>query len=347
MIEACPETVLSSPSANVFIHPDGTVDVTSSHDQIFSTPFVFAGSTFPSSAPAELLHGAAQAVGKACFAHGICGHAGVDFVLYYDPASDSQRLCAVDLDLCLTNSQASFAMFHFLSKGQYRLVAAPDNPHRIRYTLPANSTAASSSSDAKAGVSADDSFGSQPEEERCFACINSIYQPTLSTMQFGAFFNVCRMRGISFDLRNRVGTAFLLMDSLASATLGVFAVGKNAVTAMRSLVDALLFLEEQVNSQPPLPTTATVYDEESNLREVLAVSKAILKAKQAAAAMVDKPSVARMLEAKAEMSPSSSAASLTRCPAVPVASPFANSNKAGFRSPDSQPASSPIVRGAP
>lgn len=35
--------------------------------QTFSAPFVFAGSTFPSAAPAEQLHAYAVAVGKACF----------------------------------------------------------------------------------------------------------------------------------------------------------------------------------------------------------------------------------------------------------------------------------------
>ncbi len=36
-----------SPSVNMFISPDATVTVTSTHEQLFSAPYVFAGVCFP------------------------------------------------------------------------------------------------------------------------------------------------------------------------------------------------------------------------------------------------------------------------------------------------------------
>ena len=36
-----------SPSVNMFIAPDGKVSVTSTHEQLFSAPYVFAGVCFP------------------------------------------------------------------------------------------------------------------------------------------------------------------------------------------------------------------------------------------------------------------------------------------------------------
>jgi hypothetical protein len=36
-----------SPSVNMFIAPDGKVTVTSTHEQLFSAPYVFAGVCFP------------------------------------------------------------------------------------------------------------------------------------------------------------------------------------------------------------------------------------------------------------------------------------------------------------
>jgi hypothetical protein len=43
VVEACPAVVTGSPSANVFIEPDGTCTVTSTHDQIFARPYTYAG----------------------------------------------------------------------------------------------------------------------------------------------------------------------------------------------------------------------------------------------------------------------------------------------------------------
>jgi hypothetical protein len=47
VIEACPAVVTGSPSANVFIEPDGTCTVTSTHDQIFARPYTYAGTSSP------------------------------------------------------------------------------------------------------------------------------------------------------------------------------------------------------------------------------------------------------------------------------------------------------------
>lgn len=48
VIEASPgPAVRSSPSCNLFIEPDGKVRVTSTHEQILSSPYTFVGGAFP------------------------------------------------------------------------------------------------------------------------------------------------------------------------------------------------------------------------------------------------------------------------------------------------------------
>lgn len=117
------------------------------------------------------------------------------------------------------------------------------------------------------------------DEERYYCCINYVYQPTLATLPFGSFFDLCRLRGVSFDLRARHGTAFMMMDSLASGTLGVLTCGVTPVHALRSLGDALQFLEEQSTQLRVGPVH--VYDSESNLKECSNAVKALIKAKPA------------------------------------------------------------------
>lgn len=266
VIEACPAFVLSSPSANLLIEPDGTVNITDTHDQLFSSPFVYCGATFPSSAPCDLLHTYATQIGRACYKEGIIGHIGVDFVMWYDNEADAQRLWAVDLNLRMTHTHASFKLFNFLMKGTYdtsprahvdQMTGLVDA--RIKYKVP-------------------DSKIEGEYVERFYSTVNYIYQPNLATVQFGSFFNSCRLQGVSFDLRAKSGTAFMMMDSLASGTLGLLCVGQTVSESLKQLVAGLGFLQEQVGL---LKLSDHVYADESNLVDVLNVAKAMFKVTKA------------------------------------------------------------------
>jgi hypothetical protein len=86
VVEALPNETVGSPSASLFIEPDGTVNVIATHEQIFSAPFKFCGSVFPQqSAPHAAVRGAATAIGNVLFKKGVYGHVGVDFVAFWDP----------------------------------------------------------------------------------------------------------------------------------------------------------------------------------------------------------------------------------------------------------------------
>lgn len=271
VIEACPAFVLSSPSANVFIEPNGTVTVTDSHDQLLSSPFVYCGATFPSSAPCDLVHNYATQIGRTCYKEGIIGHIGIDFVMWFDNESDKQRLWAVDLNLRMTQTHSSFKLFHFLMKGQYDNTTRAHVDHdtglldaRIRYLIPPEEMQGAAMHTLRKEHCVD----------RFYSVVNYIYQPNLSSVQFGSFFNACRLKGVSFDLRAKSGTAFMMMDSLASGTLGLLSVGQSVGESLGALVGGLSFLQEQVGL---LKLSDHVYADESNLVDVLNVSKAMLK----------------------------------------------------------------------
>ena len=49
-VQASPLEIRSSPSCNLLIEPDGTVNLTSAHEQIFSSAYTFVGAAFPQTA---------------------------------------------------------------------------------------------------------------------------------------------------------------------------------------------------------------------------------------------------------------------------------------------------------
>jgi hypothetical protein len=97
-------------------------------------------------------------------------------------------------------------------------------------------------------------------ERRCYAATDYLFHPNISSVQYNVFFNLCRLKGIQFDLQDKVlpfpppspppqiGTAFLLLDSFASGMVGVLSVDRNTVAALRMLFDALEFIHVQLGA---------------------------------------------------------------------------------------------------
>ena len=119
VIEACPLDVRGNPSANLLIEPNGAITLISTQDQIFSTPYRYCGCSFPQrSVPHAAIRGASLAICAKLYEKNIIGYVGIDFVTFWDAASKSQRLWAVDINVGLTRSASSFALFHFLMGGK-------------------------------------------------------------------------------------------------------------------------------------------------------------------------------------------------------------------------------------
>eukprot|EP00466_Bigelowiella_natans_P016617 jgi/Bigna1/53430/estExt_Genewise1Plus.C_190183 len=273
VIEACPNNVVSSPSANVFVEPDGTVNITSTHDQVFSRDYVSCGNSFPSSGPHEAIHDAALMIARVAFKHGLIGFLGLDFVLSYDARSGTHSLMAVDLNPRLTDSATNFMLFDCLINGNRQ-----------------NSNVGSS--EATLGP------------KRFYTAINYLYQPQISSLQMNTFFNACRLGNIAYDIQSNQGTVFILIDSFASGALGVLSVGRDLLSevaietkgqipgsrihdslvdpgiidSIQLIVDALVFIREQLSSS--MRGMKHVFASESNLDPTLLACRALLKRKK-------------------------------------------------------------------
>ena len=153
--------------------------------------------------PFAALREASLAIGRACYERGVVGHLGVDFVSFLDP-SGQMRLWAVDLNLRYTHTASTFAFFDFLVGGAFDASTG-------LYYAPTPPTAVG---------------GARAAPQQRFYVMNEImYHPSLCSVHHSAFFNLCRLKGVSFDLQERSGTVFNLMDSFIGGTLGILTVG--------------------------------------------------------------------------------------------------------------------------
>jgi hypothetical protein len=109
---------------------------------------------------------------------------------------------------------------------------------------------------------------------RCYAAVDELFHPNLSSLQYNAFFSLCRLKGISFDLKERLGAAFLLSDSLAGGLIGLMGVGGTPAQALKTLQNTLTFIESQVGS---FSQQDEFEDEKSNFTDVTYAVKSALK----------------------------------------------------------------------
>jgi len=231
VIEACPRMVTGSPSANVFIDPAGDCSVLSTQEQIFCPAYRYVGASFPqSSVPHSALCDAALAIGQACYRAGIIGHIGVDFVAHREEGL--LRLWAVNLNIACTSTLANFQLFDFLAAGEIDL-------RQGSYHVP----------DDEMSDDHREPGAGEPFQKRYFTTVDFLTHRGLSSMQYASFFNKCRLNGLAFDMQDRLGTVFNVIDSFASGVLGIISVGRTPYESFAELSEVLEFMGTELGTR--------------------------------------------------------------------------------------------------
>uniref|UniRef100_A0A7S4HAW2 IQCH-like ATP-grasp domain-containing protein n=1 Tax=Guillardia theta TaxID=55529 RepID=A0A7S4HAW2_GUITH len=216
-IEAAAGGQVDSPCVNLFILPTGEVSIHSTHDHLFTQDYHYMGAIFPQqTANKKALNAAATAIGKVCADKGIIGYISVDFVAFRDEEG-YPRLWAVDLNIGMHDTAVSFELFRFLTGGNF-------NPLLGEFMADVEGENMEESSEIN-----------MEGQRRCYAVCDPLYHPNIANVQYNVFFNLCRLKGIHFDLEEKVGTAFMLVDSFAAGFLALLCVGSKASSALKMI----------------------------------------------------------------------------------------------------------------
>lgn len=159
-----------------------------------------------------------ETIAKSLFGRNIFGFITLDLIAFPDPSDgDSHPLFwAVGLDCFINNYSAACFYFDFLVKG---------HPDPVSGTCLLEPSAAQLNESAAVGQSSN-LLPSFINETRSFVYCPYIHHTGLEQLQFKSFFHLCRVDSISFDLEKRIGSTFLLLDSLQCGLVGVLTVGK-------------------------------------------------------------------------------------------------------------------------
>ncbi|KAL0480912.1 hypothetical protein AKO1_011189 [Acrasis kona] len=242
VIEAVPQNVVGSPVANLFIEPDGTVNILSIQEQLISPQFCTLGSAFPQgSVPHEPLRDASMSIGRILSQKQICGYVSVQYIAYINN-QNALKLWGIDINLNLTNSSLFHQVFDHISGGVM-------DQHTGQY-VSRNGGSLLKKSYVYSGLMRHEQF---------------------KTWRHSAFFSLCRQKGISFDMSTKTGCLFHLVDSLSRGLIGIICLGKTPTEAIVLFADVINFITGELNDDFIKPV-----NHQSNMHALIDLSQELV-----------------------------------------------------------------------
>lgn len=280
IIEAVPNLVKGSIIVNMLIEPDGNINILSTHEHIYTSIYKSNGTIFPEqSIPGRAVYESSLSIGNTLFNKQIIGYLSLDCILYWDNVTHTHKMCFLGIRPGFDPSYVSFILFDYMTEGKfdqqigvYSVISGDydnndSNENSLRLSL-------SPSGGGGASPTATGSTTPIVKENRTFVVFDYIYHPGLSSFQFSTFFNMCRLNNISFDIGEKVGTIFMLMDSLACGSMGVIITTESLLESMRVVGVTFQFILKQIGNVIKKNDFSV---EDSNMELIYATVKALYK----------------------------------------------------------------------
>jgi hypothetical protein len=175
---------LTSPSVQMRVLPDRTVELLSTHDQLLGGPTgqSYLGCVFPADeAYARLITGPAMTIGRRLAELGVLGRFAVDFVVVKDKAG-TWTPYAIELNLRKGGTTHPFLTLQFLTDGRY---------------------------DAEKGC-----FMTAHGKRKHLVATDHLEDESLKALGIDDLFDIVATRGLHFDQTRQAGVVFHMISSL-------------------------------------------------------------------------------------------------------------------------------------
>lgn len=237
VIEACPPSDdVTCITVDMFIAPTGDVEIKNTGDQIRATNFqTWAVSSPQTSIDPDRLHANSTAIGTTCYERGIIGYISAGFATFIDPVSSDQALWAIDLKLQYTDTMAMSNILQYVTGGTF------DNASGL-FKIPEYKVMPKVASRFQSPKER------QPPNYRFAILCPRLFHTNLSLVHYSVFFQMCRAHHIGYDIREREGAIFSLIDSYKRDLIGMTVVEPDLVTALKTFHRNLSVVHQEISS---------------------------------------------------------------------------------------------------
>jgi IQ domain-containing protein H len=75
-----------------------------------------------------------------------------------------------------------------------------------------------------------------------------LYHSNLAVVHYSVFFQTCRALGIGYDIKEKQGTLFTLVDSLSHKYIGMITITDDLTSAMEQFIHNLKGIHQEISS---------------------------------------------------------------------------------------------------
>ncbi|XP_033634327.1 IQ domain-containing protein H-like [Asterias rubens] len=241
VIEACPPSEsVTAITVNILIAPDNRVTLISSGDQIHAhSPFHSWGLSVPQSSVDPVpLNQACAKIAKSCLQRSVMGYITVDLVTFIDPTTREQKLWAVDLNLWYDDTVSLTSLMLYVTGGVL-------NNKTCEFHVPPPKKERKKSIRRRY----EDLEPEEPPNTNRYAVMSTrLLHTNLAVVHYSVFFQMCRAHGIGFDIKEKQGTAFTLIDSYKREGIGMMTVGEELQGTLASFARNLSVIHQEISA---------------------------------------------------------------------------------------------------
>ncbi|PAA79434.1 hypothetical protein BOX15_Mlig016534g1 [Macrostomum lignano] len=243
-IRACADGRAARVSADLCVEPSGAVRLVSCADGGGSGgPRFVPQSALPPSRLSELC----GRLGSACFERRLIGHVSVEFDVFQEGGSSAPAVLTAGLRFGYSDTAAMAQLLQFATNSSLDPVG---HELTMRRRLPGGGGGGSSSGVRHRPRTAAAAVGSTGSgRQRRFAALSAgLRHSGLAAVDFGVFFQLCKARGVGFDVADLTGTVFCLAESARRDRLCVLTVSNGSHRARAEFARVLAAINEELGA---------------------------------------------------------------------------------------------------
>ncbi|XP_018408321.1 PREDICTED: IQ domain-containing protein H [Nanorana parkeri] len=262
VIEAYPPAEsITCLTVDLLINPGGEIQMVSCGDQIHGgSPLECIGSSVPQcSVPPSVLASICNHIGEACKIRGVLGYLSVELITFIDPQSLKQQIWATDLDLCYSDQLAMTQLMLYLTNGtldctnsQLNVPSAYKKMDRPRHR--------------------DQTVETPRVCSRVAVLSTRLFHTNLSLVYYNVFFQMCKAHGIGYDVKEKQGTVFVLLENLKRHRIEMLSIAEDLQGALMTFARNLFIIHQEI-SAPKMQGETNFKDCVQEIETILGVTE--------------------------------------------------------------------------
>ncbi|KAK1198456.1 IQCH protein, partial [Pygoscelis papua] len=239
VIEAFPLSEnVTNLTVDMLIEPTGKIKIVSSGDQLHADgPLRSSGTTIPQcSVDPAVLNSLCLKIGETCKSKGVLGYFSVDFVTFIHPQTMEQQVWATDLDLCYSDQLALTQLMLYMTDGNLDCRSS-----RFEVSLGSNKMKSQR-------IQHEETKTPSPVSNRCAVASSQLRHSSLSVIYYNVLLQMCKARGVGFDLQEKQGTVFILYDDQQRYRLGMITIGEDLQGVLMTFARNLFIIHQEISA---------------------------------------------------------------------------------------------------